>query len=477
MNNSIHGLIRLPMVILTLFLVWTCPAWATDEATPTWQAIHKDLAREARTVAREAQTTRAIIAKEKKELQAQAARLEADIAREKQRLSTHKKEFERLLAREQKARLALEEHLEDIKTMETVVKSAARDADAMIHDSLVSPAFDNRLAQISPLLDANRFPGFEDIAHLIGLFFQEAQETGNIALITREIIGPDGSRTPAEILRVGAFTALYRLKDGNVGYLRTAKDGKTWIAVPAALGRSIRHHIQAAFEGQSPDIPLDISRGAALQGLDRQKDLLQWLRSGGVLVWPILFVGGIALLLTVERMVVLLRQKTTPGETMAQILSLVKSRNWEGCKTICSTMPRFPAIRVMARSVEAAESSKDVLEAALEEAILKEIPSMERFLATLNILAAIAPLLGLLGTVTGMISTFQVITLYGTGDPRMMSGGISEALITTQLGLAVAIPIMIVHHFLQRRVETLLSDMEEKGTAFAAAVLEGKGKQ
>jgi biopolymer transport protein ExbB len=140
-------------------------------------------------------------------------------------------------------------------------------------------------------------------------------------------------------------------------------------------------------------------------------------------------------------------------------------------------MPRFPALRVIGRSIEAAESSKDVLEAALEEAILKEIPPMERFLATLNILAAIAPLLGLLGTVTGMISTFQVITLYGTGDPRMMSGGISEALITTQLGLAVAIPIMVVHHFLQRRVETLLSDMEEKGTAFAAAILDGKQRK
>ena len=85
--------------------------------------------------------------------------------------------------------------------------------------------------------------------------------------------------------------------------------------------------------------------------------------------------------------------------------------------------------------------------------------------------AAIAPLLGLLGTVTGMIDTFHVITVYGTGDPRMMSGGISEALVTTQLGLAVAVPIMILHHFLERRVDKILSDMEEKGTSFTVILL------
>ena len=82
-----------------------------------------------------------------------------------------------------------------------------------------------------------------------------------------------------------------------------------------------------------------------------------------------------------------------------------------------------------------------------------------------------APLLGLLGTVTGMINTFQIITLYGAGDARMMSGGISEALITTQLGLAVAVPIMILHHILERRVDKILGDMEEKGASFAVALM------
>ncbi|MFP4225112.1 MAG: MotA/TolQ/ExbB proton channel family protein, partial [Desulfobacterales bacterium] len=103
--------------------------------------------------------------------------------------------------------------------------------------------------------------------------------------------------------------------------------------------------------------------------------------------------------------------------------------------------------------------------------VLRQVPRLERFIATLSILAAVAPLLGLLGTVTGMINTFQVITLFGTGDPKLMSGGISEALVTTQLGLAVAIPIMLLHHFLERRVDKILGDIEEKGNKVTVELL------
>ncbi|MDI6795483.1 MAG: MotA/TolQ/ExbB proton channel family protein, partial [Desulfatibacillaceae bacterium] len=105
------------------------------------------------------------------------------------------------------------------------------------------------------------------------------------------------------------------------------------------------------------------------------------------------------------------------------------------------------------------------MENVLAEAILREIPRLERFLPTLGMLAAIAPLLGLLGTVTGMINTFEVITFAGTGDPRLMSGGISEALVTTMLGLSVAIPVTVAHVLLSRMVERIAIQMEEKSMA------------
>lgn len=110
------------------------------------------------------------------------------------------------------------------------------------------------------------------------------------------------------------------------------------------------------------------------------------------------------------------------------------------------------------------------MDCTLEEQIIREQGRLERFISAVGVLASISPLLGLLGTVTGMIDTFQAITLYGTGDPRMMSTGISEALITTQAGLAIALPLLLAHHFLKRRVAALVANMEEAGQGMIAVL-------
>jgi biopolymer transport protein ExbB len=144
---------------------------------------------------------------------------------------------------------------------------------------------------------------------------------------------------------------------------------------------------------------------------------------------------------------------------------MAADRDWQGCKSICARYTGKPVARVVAAGLEYCHMQREAMENALQEAILREIPPMERFLSTLGMLAAIAPLLGLLGTVTGMIDTFHVITRHGTGDPRMMSGGISEALVTTMLGLSVAIPIMLSHTLLNRAVDKRIGQMEEKAVA------------
>ncbi len=121
-----------------------------------------------------------------------------------------------------------------------------------------------------------------------------------------------------------------------------------------------------------------------------------------------------------------------------------------------------------------ADQPRSVLENCISEAILRQTPRLERFLNALKVLAAVSTLLGLLGTVTGMINTFQVITIHGTGDPRLMAGGISEAMVTTQVGLAVAIPVMMMAAFLSGRARRISLDMEEKGLSLIAALLQRK---
>ena len=110
----------------------------------------------------------------------------------------------------------------------------------------------------------------------------------------------------------------------------------------------------------------------------------------------------------------------------------------------------------------------ETLSLKLDEAILRETPSIERGLITLAILAAVTPMLGLLGTVSGMIETFQSITLFGTGDPKLMSGGISQALVTTELGLAVAIPILLIHSALSSKSNRLIQILDEESAAIVA---------
>jgi biopolymer transport protein ExbB len=214
-------------------------------------------------------------------------------------------------------------------------------------------------------------------------------------------------------------------------------------------------------------VTFDFSRGAALKQLTHRSSLKDKIKKGGIIVWPILGIGLLALGIALERTLFLNRVHANTDRLMGRVNQLAGRGDWAGCDDILKPEKGKPVYNVLRAGLSAVNEKRETLESVLQEAILKELPRLERFLPALNIMGAVAPLLGLLGTVTGMIGTFQSITLYGTGDPRMMSGGISEALITTMLGLAVAIPIMLVHTFLRRRLEHIVGDMEEKAVALS----------
>ncbi|MBT3222794.1 MAG: MotA/TolQ/ExbB proton channel family protein, partial [Proteobacteria bacterium] len=180
--------------------------------------------------------------------------------------------------------------------------------------------------------------------------------------------------------------------------------------------------------------------------------------AGGILVWPILGLGLLALLLGLERLVSLWRHSTRVDVLLCQVIDLIHNGQITEAKRLANHT-RGAAARVLARGLENAHLEQKKLKDVLSEALSRELPRLERFLPILAVIAAVAPLLGLLGTVTGMISTFEVITEHGTGDPKMLSGGISVALVTTQLGLAVAIPVLLFHALLSGMVDKMVSDM------------------
>jgi len=351
-----------------------------------------------------------------------------------------------------------------IRELVGVIRVSAKDINALIDrnpQSALVPLPDGFLEAIA---SQSQFPAMEDVQRMADLLFDQIRSSGEVSLQKGPLVNRSGEQIEADILMLGVFTGAYRT-DGEIGFLNYTPTGRKLFALSRLPSAGIRERIAGYMKGQSEAAPIDISRGAALRQLVHELSLWEQIPKGGPLVWPILTILGLGIIIIIERVVFLLRRRFDADGLLSRIETLASARKWQECAAACARYARKPVARVMSAGLDARDMSREEMENALQEAILRETPPMERFLSTLGMLAAIAPLLGLLGTVTGMINTFHVITLYGTGDPRMMSGGISEALVTTMLGLSVAIPLLLAHTLLNRSVDNVVGQMEEKAVA------------
>ena len=240
-------------------------------------------------------------------------------------------------------------------------------------------------------------------------------------------------------------------KDSISGTCRRPANSPSWHASPRGSISALRKTLSKITEGYTA-FGVDPSRGAILAALVQRPGAWERIEQGGIIGFVILAIGLLAAGLIVERTIYLWREDRRM-QAQRQMDEL-KADNALG--------------RVMLVYQYDTDQNVETLEARLDEAILEQIPILERGLATLGIFAAVAPLLGLLGTVVGMIDTFQSITLFGAGDPRVMSDGISQALVTTQLGLSVAIPIVLLHSLLSSKSSRLVHTLEEQSAGMIA---------
>lgn len=338
----------------------------------------------------------------------------------------------------------------------------ARDLEAMLRTSPLSVGDPERLKKIEPLLQSGYFPGLDDISRMAGLFLDEIERSGQVRLYEGAFVNRGGEDTRGQILSLGKFTAIYR-EGGEVGFLNFSPDGQRFFALANLPPRRMGHQLREYLAGKSALVPIDLAGGAALRQVSKTQSLAEHVTSGGPVVWPILALGAVGVLLVVYKAIFLRRVHGNTDRIMADVHQMAESGDWAACRAVVEQRNRqkWPVVAVIKAGLAHRQESREALESVLQESILHELPRVQRGLSTLAIIAAIAPLLGLLGTVTGMIEVFRVITLHGTGDPRLMSGGISEALVTTELGLAVAIPFMLAHTFLSRKVDHVVGDMEK----------------
>ncbi len=189
--------------------------------------------------------------------------------------------------------------------------------------------------------------------------------------------------------------------------------------------------------------------------------MLEIVQSGGWLMVPILLCSIVAAAICVERLWTLQRSRIVPKNLVAQIWSAVKTEDLDTQK-LRELRTSSPLGQVLAAGVSNAKRGRDVMKEAMEEAASQVSHDMERYLTSLGIIASISPLLGLLGTVVGMIKVFTALMLEGAGNANVLAGGISQALITTAAGLSVAIPALIFHRFFLRRIDELVVTMEQE---------------
>ncbi len=334
-----------------------------------------------------------------------------------------------------------------------VVRQVAGDTQGQVESSIISAQLPGREEFLSKLGQSRALPDIEDLEKLYATLLQEMIESGKVTRFRTSVVAVNGQESEREVVRVGAFNAVsegeYLVWSTETGKL--AELGRQ----PAAKYHSTASDLQEATSGIVP-FALDPARGAILQVLIKTPSFVERLQYGGVVGYTIIGLGTLTFLIGLSRMIAL----------------MIVSMRVKAQRKNPGTIGKNPLGRVLSVYQDNRVSDIETLELKMEEAILQETSKLERFLWMIKVVSAVAPLMGLLGTVTGMIRTFQIITLFGTGDPKLMAGGISEALVTTMLGLLAAIPLVLLHSWLASISKTVIDILEEQGTGLVAECAE-----
>jgi biopolymer transport protein ExbB len=216
-------------------------------------------------------------------------------------------------------------------------------------------------------------------------------------------------------------------------------------------------------------IPFDASLGNARKIEEIKETVVEHFLKGGAVMWPVLLLLCCALIVVVLKWLSLMCVSLPRAKRLAELLEAVRTKDQARALAVVTQM-RGMTGRMLRAGVEVLDQPRELIEEAMFEKMLDAKSRLNRFLPFVAVSAACAPLLGLLGTVTGIISTFNLMTVFGSGDVKMLSSGISEALITTEYGLYVAIPCVLMHSFLSRKAKGLADRMEQVAVRFMCEV-------
>ena len=262
--------------------------------------------------------------------------------------------------------------------------------------------------------------------------------------------------------------AYFCADNGELAGIVVSKLGSTEPSVEAD-GIVSGDAIRKLAEGAEVSVPIDFTGGDAFRVRFSREGWLAHIKKGGAVMFPILAIGLLCIALSIWKFISLRHLRVDVKGELERIVGLLRSGEIERANKLARSLG-LPLGPVILEGVAHRGAPRENIEEIMHERVLSEIPVLERHLSTLAVCASASPLLGLLGTVTGIIHTFGIITIFGTGDPKLLSSGISEALITTEYGLMIAIPVLIIHAYFARRVRKIIGVMEQAAIGFVNGI-------
>jgi len=352
----------------------------------------------------------------------------------------------------------LQKNIADMGDVYSVYRQFATDFATVLNESQIGAQHPARTAELAKINDPESLPSIEDMERLWYLVQEEMTESGKVTTYKGKVVAAAGESRDASITRIGNFVAY----SGNE-FLRYVPETQEFVA-PSKQPESRFRRMAANFADSDGDIiaaPVDPTRGNLLGMLARTPDIFERIHQGGIVGYMTITVGLLGLIITFYR--------------TAYLLSVRKAVHAQ-INNIQSPSPNNPLGRIIISANAATVHDEETIQYTLDEAVLKEIPRLETGHSVIKLFAAIGPMLGLLGTVTGMIKTFETISLFGGGDPKLMAAGISEALICTVLGLLVAVPLLFGHNTVTSLAKAIIQRLDEQSAGILARALDASGK-
>jgi biopolymer transport protein ExbB len=338
-----------------------------------------------------------------------------------------------------------------------VVRQVAGDGTAVMYGSLLSAEYPKRDEFFADLGRSKALPSIDQLERLWFEIQREMTESGRVARFRSRIIDASGVPTDAEVVRIGSFVAMsegrylnYLPSVGSLGVLARQPDSGLTDSARSLQG-AVSGYVTAA---------VDPSRGVLLTMIVQRPNWQERIEKGEAVGYVIILVGVLGVLLALYQAAYLIRTRMAVRRQLAR---LDEPRPDNPLGRVLTAVHPDPA---------SIEEDAEVVELRISEAVLREVPRLERFQAFLRLAVAAGPLLGLIGTVIGMIITFQSITESGSSDPRLMANGISQAMIATVLGLGIAIPLLFMNAGLASMSRAVVQILDEQSTGLLAESLE-----